>query len=172
MAPPRCGVAPRLVVSAADLSQRLRDRWLEFRARSIYFQLKALVLILYGAIVAVTLVWAPPPSAAKNQIGARIMVLEGDIVVGRYLVIENQSRSHWQAVRITIDDDFVLERDLVAAGEKLTLFVKDFKKRVVRKRRGREIPKTISAPAALVPTFLRIECSEGVAYQPLVPAAG
>jgi hypothetical protein len=150
-------------MKTAELSRRARDWWLEFRARSVYFQLKALVLVLYGLVVAVTLIWAPPPSQAKNQIGASILVLEGDMVVGRYFIIENQSRNHWQAVRFEIDGGYVVHRDLVAAGEKVTLYVKDFKKKVIYRRRGREIPKTVSAPIDMPLARLSVTCSEGTA---------
>lgn len=125
---------------------KLSERWAEFRARSVYFQLKVLVALLYGGVIAATLLFAPPTSKAKNQIGARIEVLEGDAVVGRYFVVYNEGRDHWYEVRLDIGDGFVVERPLVRAGEQLTLFVKDFKKRVVRKRRGREIPQVMSAP--------------------------
>jgi hypothetical protein len=154
-------------VNAAELRERVRDRWHEFRARSIYFQLKVLVLVCYGVLVAGTLLWAPPSSAAKNQIGASILVLEGDMVVGRYIVVENQSRTHWKGVRFSIDDGYTVDRDLVQAGEKVTLYVRDFKKKVIRKRRGREIPRTVAAPPDMVPTGITVECSEGMAFQPL-----
>ncbi len=149
------------------LRERARNLWTRFRARSIFFQLKTLVLITYGVVVAGTILWAPPSSGAKNQIGASILVLPGDPVVGRYFVIQNDSRRHWKAVIFTIDEGYSVQRDLVRAGEKVTLYVKDFRKKVVRKRRGREIPKTVSAPVEARITELRIECSEGVAVEPL-----
>ena len=154
--------------TARELREQVRDRWLEFRARSIYFQLKTLVLLVYGAIVAVTILWAPPSSAAKNQIGARILVLEGDMVVGRAFVIQNESRSHWQNVTFEVDDGFTVTRDLVAAGDKVTLYVKDFHKKVVRTRRGRSIPKTMTAPVELPITRLRITCNKGEALEPII----
>ena len=160
------GIGIRLDFS--EIGERARAGWAEFRARSIFFQLKTLVLLSYGAIVAVTILWAPPPSAAKNQIGANILVLEGDMVVGRYFVIQNESRSHWKNVTFSIDQGFSVARDLVPAGDKVTLYVKDFHKKIVRNRRGREIAKTIAAPADLPVTNLRIACSEGEALEPLL----
>ncbi|MBI3180359.1 MAG: hypothetical protein HYZ27_11900 [Deltaproteobacteria bacterium] len=149
------------------LKERARNLWTRFRARSVYFQLKTLVLLAYGVVVATTILWAPPSSGAKNQIGATILVLPGDPVVGRYFVIQNDSRSHWKAVTFTIDNGYTVRRDLVRAGEKVTLYVKDFRKKVVRVRRGRQIPKTVSAPVEARVTELRIECSEGLAVEPL-----
>jgi hypothetical protein len=143
------------------------EKWLSFRARSVFFQLKTLVLVAYGVVVAATILIAPPTSNAKNQIGANILVLEGDIVVGRYFIITNESRSHWQQVIFEIDGGYRVERDLVPAGEKVTLYVKDFKKKVIRKRRGRKIPKTVAAPVGMPLTQLRIQCSEGIAVEPL-----
>jgi len=113
--------------------------------------------------------WAPPSSAAKNQIGARILVLEGDMVVGRYFVIQNESRAHWRGVTFEIDDGYTVMRELVAAGDKITLYVKDFHKKVIRTRRGRSIPKTVTAPVDLHVTRIKITCSEGVAVEPLEP---
>ncbi|OGQ86663.1 MAG: hypothetical protein A2289_25850 [Deltaproteobacteria bacterium RIFOXYA12_FULL_58_15] len=147
---------------------RVRDKWSEFRARSIYFQLKALILASYGAVVAITLLWAPPSTLAKNQIGAGIMALEGDDIVGRSFIVENQSRNHWSNVRFEIDGGYTVELDMVQAGDKVTLYAKDFTKKVIRKRRGREIPKTVSAPVDAVITNLQIECSEGLAVEPVV----
>ena len=158
--------------TAAELRERVKDRWLEFRARSVYFQLRVLVLLCYGAIVAVTILWAPPSTAAKNQIGARILVLEGDMVVGRCFVVQNESRGHWQNVTFEVDDGFTVTRDLVAAGDKVTLYVKDFHKKVIRTRRGRSIPKTVTAPADMKVTRLKIKCSEGEALEPIPTTPG
>jgi len=152
-----------------EARERLRERWLDFRARSVYFQIKTLVLLVYGAIVAVTILWAPPESAAKNQIGAHILVLEGDMVVGRYFIIQNESRSHWQNVTFEIDGGYTATRDLVAAGDKVTLYVKDFHKKVVRTRRGRAIPKSEAAPVDQAVTKLRVVCNVGEAVEPLAP---
>ncbi|MBI5507107.1 MAG: hypothetical protein HY903_00010 [Deltaproteobacteria bacterium] len=153
------------------LSERARERWLGFRARSVYFQLKILVLALYGVAVAATILWAPEASHAKNQIGARILVLEGDVVVGRYFIIQNESRRHWQNVTFELDDGYTVTRDLVAAGDKETLYVKDFHKKVVRTRRGRTITKTVAAPVDLNVTRLKVSCSEGEAVEPVSAAA-
>lgn len=137
--------------------------WAEFRARSVYFQLKVLVALLYGCVIAATLLFVPPTSQAKNQIGARIEVLEGDVVVGRYFVVYNEGRDHWYEVRLDIGDGFVVERPLVRAGEQLTLFVKDFKKRVVKQRRGREIPQVMSAPVDRAIETLTVTTRDGEA---------
>ena len=71
----------------------------------------------------------------------------------------------------TVDDKdlegYKVYRDLIQAGEKVTLYVKDFKKKVVRTRRGKKIPKTISAPIDLPLSELKIECSEGLVIEPL-----
>lgn len=155
------------------LREMLIERWREFRSRSVYFQLKALLLASYVAVVALTLLWAPPSSHAKNQIGARVVVLEGDIVVGPYFIIENESGAHWREVRFEIDDAYAVERDLVTAGEKVTLFIKDFGKTVVRRRRGRDIPLRVRAPVDLPLSQLSIRCSEGGLVEPIrLPTRG
>lgn len=150
-------------------AKRSREEWEDFQSHSIYFRLKALVVVVYGVIVFATIVWAPPRSLARNQIGATILVLEGDIVVGRYFIVENGSRSHWQNVRFEIDGGYVVERDLVRAGEKVTLYVKDFKRTEVRTRRGKEIPKRVPAPVDLPITALTVHTSEGVATAMVAP---
>jgi hypothetical protein len=146
-----------------------REGWESFRSRSVYFQLKVLVLIGYLGIVFATIVWAPPSSLAKNQIGARILVLEGDVVVGRYFVIYNESRTHWQNVRFEIDGGFTVQRDVVGAGEKVTLYVKDFKRVEVRRRRGHDIEKRVSAPIASELTALSVHTDQGEAVAPVPP---
>jgi len=157
--------------TVSNIKGRLTDRWAVFRAQSVYFQLKTLVLLLYGTVVAVTLLWAPPKSVAKNNIGANILVLEGDLVVGRYFIVQNDSRSHWRNVTFEIDAGYTVLVDLVPAGDKVTLYVKDFRKKVIRTRRGREIAKSVPAPADTLVTFLRVSTSEGDALQPIAPTA-
>lgn len=149
--------------------QRAREFWKEFRARSVYFQLKALVLVVYAAVVSLTTAWVMwfPSGVGENEIDARILVLEGDMVMGRYFVVENGGRDHWIDVSFEIDQGYLVKRQVVSAGEKITLFLRDFKKKVIRKRRGREIPKTQAAPPTLKVTELKIECNEGVATKPI-----
>ena len=72
------------------------------------------------------MVLAAPADVKTNAIDARIMILEGDMVVGRYFVITNDSRAHWYDVQITIDGGYAMHKDIVRAGERLTLFLKDF----------------------------------------------
>jgi hypothetical protein len=152
---------------SSDFKERVGHWWADFRSHSIYFQLKAMVLICYLTIVGGTIVIAPPSSIAENEIGARIIPLPGDIVMGPYFIIENGSRAHWQQVTMEIDQGYRVVRDLVSAGERVTLYVTDFKKRVLRRRRGREIPKTVSAPADMPVSKLSIKCREGMAIEPL-----
>jgi hypothetical protein len=161
-------------LSASEISGRVWSRWLAFRARSAYFQLKTLVLVCYAAVVGATVAWVllfpgGLQAGKKNQIGASILTFPGDPVVGRYFVIENQSGSHWKQVRFEIDGGYGVEMELLPAGEKVTLYVRDFKKRVIRRRRGREIPKTVRARVDRDFTELRVTCSEGEAVEPLAP---
>lgn len=151
----------------ADFKDWLQDRWSVFRAHSIHYQLKALLLTAYLSSVVATVIVAPPSSAAENQIGARIMVLDGDAVVGNYFIVKNESRDHWKGVTFSVGDGFTVKYDLVRASEKVTIYLRDFKKKVIRRRRGRDIPKIISAPADMELTMLSIECSEGVAIEPV-----
>jgi len=147
--------------------ERLRERWSSFRARSRYFQLRVLVMAAYALIVVLTALWAPPSSMERNDIGARILALSGDAVVGPYLIIENKSRDHWQHVSFAIDQGYIAERELVQAGEKVTLFVKDFHKVVMRTRRGRQIPKKVAAPVDLPLSKLVVTTTAGQAIAAL-----
>jgi hypothetical protein len=131
------------------------------------------VLVSYAGIVGATMAWVLLfPSGLRagqtNEIGASILTFPGDPVVGRYFIITNQSRDHWKDVRFEIDDGFAIEMMLLPAGEKVTLYVKDFKKKVMRRRRGKEIPKTVRARVDMELTELRLTCSEGEAVEPLV----
>lgn len=154
---------------AEDVQGSVHARWEEFRARSVYFQLKALVLAVYVGLVVATVVFVPIGGSAANDLGARIVVLDGDFIVGRYFVIHNESRMHWRNVTITVDDGFAVERDLVQAGDKLTLYAQDFKKTVVRKRRGREIPKLMSLPIERELSTITVRADEGSATGEILP---
>ncbi len=169
---PKAGVKDKalgwLRESATAAREALRERWGDFRATSIYFQLKTLVLLTYVGLVAVT-VFVVPLGEAGNDIGARIIVLDGDMVVGRYFVITNESRSHWRDVRVEIDGGYAVERDLVPAGSQLELFSTSFKKKEMRKRRGREIAKWVKAPLDIPLSELRVVTGSGEAVAEIPP---
>lgn len=148
--------------------ESFRESWGDFRATSIYFQLKTLVLLLYVGLVAIT-VFVVPLGEASNDIGARIIVLDGDMVVGRYFVITNASRSHWRDVRVEIDGGYAVERDLVPAGGQLELFSSSFKKKEMRRRRDREIAKWVKAPLDAPLTELRVSTESGEAVAEIPP---
>ncbi|MEM6734406.1 MAG: hypothetical protein AAF658_22770, partial [Myxococcota bacterium] len=122
----------------------------------------------YVGLVASTVMFVPL-GGTGNDIGARIVVLDGDIVVGRYFVITNESRAHWKDVRVEIDGGFMIERDLVPAGTNLELFSTSFRKQEMRMRRGREIPKWVRAPLDAKLSELKVVTSEGDAVAPIPP---
>lgn len=83
----------------------LGELWQEFRSRSIYYQAKAWVLAIYGAIVVVTVLWAPPPK--QNDIEAKIL-LANDFLLGPYIMVENKSDEPWTKVRYTLNEQYTL----------------------------------------------------------------
>jgi hypothetical protein len=150
------------------VGERVRNAWQELRARSIYFQLKLLVVLAYGLVVFATVVAArPEKQVLRNDLGARVMMLPGDPIVGRYLIVQNESRKDWLGVRFEIDGGYQARRDAVLAGEKLTLYVRDFTRHEVLKLKRKTVTADAKAPASLVPTLLRIETKSGVMVQKL-----
>src|SRR5689334_12366391 len=89
------------------------------------------------------------------------MVLEGDMVVGRYFVVQNEGRSHWYDVVFEIDGGYRVKRDLVHAGEKVTLFLKDFAREETAVVGGRTITKRKSAPVELQVNMLTVHTRDG-----------
>ncbi len=103
----------------------------------------------YLCIVVATVAVAAPADEKTNQVGARIMSLEGDMVVGRYFVVTNESRSHWYDVIFEIDGGYSIHKDLVHAGEKVTLFLKDFHREETIDRHGTPVTRKVAAPLDL-----------------------
>ncbi|MEO1173849.1 MAG: hypothetical protein AAFX94_17645 [Myxococcota bacterium] len=165
-------IADRVRGQAKDLVDRFladaKEHWGDFRATSIYFQLRALVLITYCGLVAFTVLYVPL-DGIHNAIGARITVLDGDMVVGRYFIISNEGREHWHNVTVELDGGFRFEQELVAAGTRLELFSTSFRKKEMRKRRGREIAKWSNAPPDAELTELRVSTRDGTAAAPIPP---
>ena len=136
----------------------LHAAWQRFRARSAYFQLRIVVVVAYASVVVATLILVfAPLRAGRNDLGARITVLPGDPIMGRYFVVQNESRRDWLGVRFEIDGGYQMRRDAVLAGEKITLYVHDFtrQERVNVKQRSRAQP--VAAPPTLPVGQLRIE---------------
>lgn len=141
-----------------------KERWGDFRATSIYFQLRTLVLVAYCGIVGFTVLYLPL-DGIHNPIGARVTVLDGDMVVGRYFIIANEGEEHWHNVTVELDGGFRFEQELVAAGTRLELFSTTFRKKEMRRRRGREIAKWVNAPPDAPLTSVRILTSGGEALE-------
>ncbi|MEL6759236.1 MAG: hypothetical protein AAFP04_02430 [Myxococcota bacterium] len=104
-----------------------------------------------------------PLGGADNAIGARITVLDGDMVVGRYFVIVNESRSHWRDVRVEIDGGYSVSEELVPAGSNLELFSTSFRREEMRRRRGRDIARSVRAPLDAPLTKIRVMTQDGEA---------
>lgn len=147
-------------------SEQLK-RWAEelverFRHLSIYGQLKVIVVGIYIFLCMATVVVAAPADEKTNQIEARIMVLEGDMVVGRYFVVQNEGRAHWYDVVFEIDGGFQVKRELVHAGEKVTLFLKDFQREDVTQRPGKTLVKRQSAPVDMQVNVITVHTRDGM----------
>lgn len=138
----------------ADLLER-------FRTLSIYGQIKVVVVGIYAFLVVATVAVFAPADAKTNQIAARIMVLEGDMVVGRYFVVQNEGRAHWYDVAFEIDGGYQVKRDLVHAGEKVTLFLKDFVREETTVVGARTITKRKAAPVDLKVGMLTVRTRDG-----------
>lgn len=141
-------------------------RWMEalverFRHLSIYGQIKVIVVGIYIFLCMATVVVAAPADDKTNQIEARIMVLEGDMVVGRYFVVQNEGRAHWYDVVFEIDGGFAVKRDLVHSGEKVTLFLKDFQREEVIERVGKSVTKRQSAPVDMQVSAITVRTRDG-----------
>jgi hypothetical protein len=141
-------------------------RWLEelverFRHLSIYGQIKVIVVGIYIFLCMATVVVAAPADEKTNQIEARIMVLEGDMVVGRYFVVQNEGRAHWYDVVFEIDGGFTVKRDLVHAGEKVTLFLKVFQRDESIERLGKTVTKRQSAQVDMQVNMITVRTRDG-----------
>lgn len=141
----------------------LRQEWKSLRGKSVYAQLRVFVVVVYALSIIATVVVAAPADEKTNQIGARIVTLDGDMVVGRYFVITNDSREHWYDVTISIDGGYVVHRDLVRAGERLTLFLKDFARDESQNRLGKDVTRRVSAPVDTKVSAVTVKTRGGAA---------
>lgn len=185
-------------MSASTTSDQARAGWRAFRAHSVFFQLKVLVLAVYAVVVVATLLFVlAPRRAGPNDLAARVTVLPGDPIMGRYFVIQNTSRSDWLGVRFEITGGYQTRRDVVLAGEKVTLYLHDFTRQEAakppeapklqgpgksKKRASASVPavapvqnvaapmQIVPAPTSLLVTSLRIESRGRVAVFPVAPA--
>jgi hypothetical protein len=154
-------------VSSTSWSEQAREAWQLFRARSVYFQLKTLVLVVYATMVAATVVFVVVAGRGRNDLGASVTVLPGDPIMGCYFVVRNESKHDWLNVKFEIDGGYQQRRDAVLAGQKVTLYLNEFKRQqsvLVKKRKRVE---TVSAPASFKPTELRIETHQGITVHKL-----
>ena len=151
--------------SRSETTQRLRERmealWQRFQQLTIYGQAKVLVVAAYLCIVVATVAVAAPADDKTNQVGARIMSLEGDMVVGRYFVVTNESRSHWYDVTFEIDGGYTVAKPIVQAGEKVTLFLKDFHREETIDRHGTTVTRKVAAPLDLPVRTLIVRTRDG-----------
>ncbi len=143
------------------LKQKLEALVERFKQLSFYGQAKVIVVGVYIFLCMATVVVAAPADDKTNQISARIMVLEGDMVVGRYFVVQNEGRAHWYDVVFEIDGGFSVKRDLVHAGEKVTLFLKDFQREENIERLGKTVTKRQTAPVDMQVNFITVRTRDG-----------
>lgn len=148
--------------SKSELLKQKAEALLErFRQLSFYGQAKVIVVGIYIFLCMATVVVAAPADDKTNQISARIMVLEGDMVVGRYFVVQNEGRAHWYDVIFEIDGGFTVKRELVHAGEKVTLFLKDFQRDENVERLGKTVTKRQTAPVEMPVNFITVRTRDG-----------
>jgi hypothetical protein len=151
-------------VSTATITLRAQAGWRALRSRSVYFQYKVLVVAVYLAVVIATLLYVTAPRrAGPNDLTARVVVLAGDPIMGRYFVVENKSRHDWLGARFEITGGYQSRRDVVLAGEKLTLYLHDFIRQEAAKPMFRGPLQPAAAPANLPVATLRIESRGRVA---------
>ncbi|MBC7792703.1 MAG: hypothetical protein H7Z43_03260 [Clostridia bacterium] len=137
-------------------------------AKSVYARARILVVVMYVVSIVATVVVAAPADEKTNQIGARILTLDGDMVVGRYFVITNESRSHWYDVTIAIDGGYEVHKDLVRARERITLFLKDFGRDETTSRLGKDITRRVSAPLDFKVSAVTVRTRDGAARSEIV----
>ncbi len=126
---------------------------------------RGMVLIVYVISIIATVVVAAPADEKTNQIDARIVTMDGDMVVGRYFVITNDSRNHWYDTTISIDGGYEVHKDIVRVGERLTLFLKDF----TREEAGKVGKRRVSAPVDTRVTAVTVKTRDGAARSVLTP---
>lgn len=145
----------------------LKKEWKDLRGRSIYAQARILVVICYVMSIIATAVVAAPADEKTNQIGARIITMDGDMVVGRYFVITNESHDHWYDVTISINGGYEVHKDLVHAGERLTIFLKDFTREESQNRLGKDVTRKVSAPVDTRVNAVTVRTRDGQARKEL-----
>ncbi len=151
---PAAGGASQATELAGELGFRVRrffaDQWDDFRAADAYFKAKAGIVALYVAISVGSIVVAfsggqKDPSA--NDLGAYVRVDKTSL--GWALLLHNTTDDAWTSCKLTLNGQYLLDRPLVAPGEKVVLGTTQFTKD------GRP------APAAEEPRALQVACAEG-----------
>jgi hypothetical protein len=140
---------------AGDLAADVADG---YRKSTRYFKLRAAVVASWALLSAITLWAACPSSGPTNALGAKFQLLlrsEPGVLMGTQVLVENESRSIWRDVVVTLDGEWRLERKTVRPQDRLVLSIEQFKK------------DGASAPADLAPREIRIHCSEGTVSAPL-----
>ncbi|HEX9305964.1 MAG TPA: hypothetical protein VF894_00645 [Anaeromyxobacter sp.] len=144
--------------AAGDLASDLAEG---YRNSSRHFKLRAAVVGTWALLCAFTLWAACPSSGPTNALGAKFQLLlrsEPGVLMGTQVLVENDSRSIWRDVVVTLDGGWRFERKTVRPQDKLVVSIAQFRK------------DGASAPADLEPRQIVIECSEGRVSAPLGPA--
>ncbi len=128
-----------------------------FRERSRWFKLKVLTAAVYGVVVLGTIALVAMPRGGPRTLGARVTVLPGDPLMGRYFIVQNESSRDWVGVRFEIDGGYQTRRDAVIAGQKVTLYLRDFTRPETVTVKRRQKVQAVAPSSKLPVTFLRIE---------------
>ncbi|HEX9399554.1 MAG TPA: hypothetical protein VF912_05540 [Anaeromyxobacter sp.] len=144
--------------AAGDLASDVADG---YRKSTRYFKLRAAVVGSWALLCAFTLWAACPSSGPTNPLGAKFQLLlrsEPGVLMGTQVLVENDSRTIWRDVIVTLDGGWRFERKTVRPQDKLVVSIAQFKK------------DGAGAPADLEPRQITIECNEGRVSATLGPA--
>jgi len=112
-------------LSDLNLRERADAVWLDFRKRSKYFQLRALIGAIYVFLIVVTVIIVVPGSPS-NRLKAYVLAARGDFVVGSYILVRNDSHKDWKNVVLTLNETHVYVAPPLAPGEKVRVDLKAF----------------------------------------------
>jgi hypothetical protein len=146
-------------------SGRMQNSWTLFRRQSTYYQLRALLVLVYAGICAATVLWAPWPWSTPNANKLDAFVLVGkDLFMQPYLMVENRSANTWTNLDFVLNDTYVyIEAKplALAPGNRLQLALPRFKLRQVVPTKHKPRSHIISPTNDTSLARLRIACDQG-----------
>jgi len=121
----------------------------DFRESNRYFKIKAGLIGGYLTFsLAVVVVFVPP--GELNEIDARLVMGEVEIIGGRFFKVVNEGAETWKNIEVTFNDRYRAEHLALRPGRKKAFYFKKFED-----RSGQAPPEDIRVRK------LRIDCSEG-----------